>query len=214
MSTSKKLVLLAGNIGSGKTSLTRLLGQKLGWKTAFESVSDNPYLPAFYRDMKTWSFHLQVYFLGSRAEQHCKLAACPEPAIIDRSIYEDAFIFARALNAMGNLNQTDYETYLNLYQLVIDGLPKPDLLIYLKAPVSELMQRIQIRARAIESGISQEYLELLNRYYEEWTDQFDICPMLSIESGDLDFVHQPKHLDIVIKKILERLMGKEELHLP
>jgi len=213
MTNSKKLVLLAGNIGSGKTSLTQLLGRKLGWETAFESVSDNPYLADFYADMKTWSYHLQTFFLGSRAEQHCKLAALPQSAIIDRSIYEDAFIFARALNAMGNLNDKDYQTYLSLYRIVIENLPKPDLLIYLKAPVPVLMRRIEERARSMETGISEEYLSLLNQYYEEWTAGFDICPMLTIESSALDFVHKPQHMDVVVNTVLDRLVGKEELHL-
>ena len=210
---SKKLVLLAGNIGSGKTSLTQLLGRKLGWETAFESVNDNPYLADFYADMKTWSYHLQTFFLGSRAEQHCKLAGSDRSAIIDRSIYEDAFIFARALNTMGNLNDKDYQTYLSLYRIVIENLPKPDLLIYLKAPVPVLMHRIEERARSMETGISEDYLSLLNRYYEEWTSAFDICPMLTIESSDLDFVHKPQHMDIVVNTVLDRLFGKEELHL-
>ena len=213
MTNSKKLVLLAGNIGSGKTSLTQLLGRKLGWETAFESVSDNPYLADFYADMKTWSYHLQTFFLGSRAEQHCKLAASSKSAIIDRSIYEDAFIFARALNTMGNLNDKDYQTYLNLYRIVIENLPKPDLLIYLQAPVPVLMRRIEERARSMETGISEEYLSLLNRYYEDWTAAFDICPMLTIESAALDFVHKPQHMDIVVNTVLDRLVGKEELHL-
>ena len=213
MTNSKKLVLLAGNIGSGKTSLTQLLGRKLGWETAFESVSDNPYLADFYADMKTWSYHLQTFFLGSRAEQHCKLAALPQSAIIDRSIYEDAFIFARALNAMGNLNDKDYQTYLSLYRIVIENLPKPDLLIYLKAPVPVLMRRIEERARSMETGISEKYLSLLNQYYEEWTVGFDICPMLTIESSALDFVHKPQHMDVVVNTVLDRLVGKEELHL-
>ena len=213
MTNSKKLVLLAGNIGSGKTSLTQLLGRKLGWETAFESVSDNPYLADFYADMKTWSYHLQTFFLGSRAEQHCKLAALPQSAIIDRSICEDAFIFARALNAMGNLNDKDYQTYLSLYRIVIENLPKPDLLIYLKAPVPVLMRRIEERARSMETGISEEYLSLLNQYYEEWTVGFDICPMLTIESSALDFVHKPQHMDVVVNTVLDRLVGKEELHL-
>ena len=121
---SKKFVLMAGNIGSGKTSLTRLVGEKLGWQTAYESVSDNPYLADFYKDMRQWSFHLQVYFLGNRAAQHIELAQSPRSAIIDRSIYEDARIFARALNAMGNL-QTDYQAYLRLYDLIVSTLPGP-----------------------------------------------------------------------------------------
>jgi len=176
-------------------------------------VSDNPYLVDFYANMKAWSYHLQTFFLGSRAEQHCKLAAASKSAIIDRSIYEDAFIFARALNAMGNLTDKDYQTYLSLYRIVIENLPKPDLLIYLKAPVPVLMRRIEERARSMETGISEEYLSLLNQYYEEWTVGFDICPMLTIESSALDFVHKPQHMDVVVNTVLDRLVGKEELHL-
>jgi len=114
----KRLILVAGNIGAGKTSLTERLGERMGWRTAYESVADNPYLPDFYADMRAWSFHLQVFFLGHRAEQHMELAADPRPAIIDRSIYEDAFIFARALQIMGNLSERDYATYRQLFDLV------------------------------------------------------------------------------------------------
>ncbi len=115
----KRLILVAGNIGAGKTSLTERLGERMGWRTAYESVADNPYLPDFYADMQAWSFHLQVFFLGHRAEQHMELAADPRPAIIDRSIYEDAFIFARALQIMGNLSERDYATYRQLFDLVV-----------------------------------------------------------------------------------------------
>ncbi len=128
----KRLVLVAGNIGAGKTSLTERLGSRLGWLTAFESVADNPYLPDFYADMKTWSFHLQVFFLGHRAEQYLELAHHAQSAISDRSIYEDAYIFARALHHLGNLRERDYQAYRRLFDLVVGNLPAPDLLIYLK----------------------------------------------------------------------------------
>jgi len=207
----KRLVLLAGNIGSGKTSLTDRIGEKLGWRTAYESVADNPYLPHFYADMRQWSFHLQIYFLGTRARQHLELWNGSCPAIIDRSIYEDAHIFARALNHMGNLSDLDYQSYLRLYDLVIRSLPAPSLLIYLKAPVPVLMQRIQSRGREIESGISEDYLNLLDRFYEEWIASFDQCPVLTLRTDDLDFVHQAEHLDIVVQRIQDRLAGKEEI---
>ena len=155
--TSKKFVLMAGNIGSGKTSLTRLLGDKLGWQTAYESVIDNPYLADFYADMRQWAFHLQIYFLGKRSLQHRELAEAPNSAISDRSIYEDAHIFARALNQMGNMTDREFDSYLRLYEVVVTSLPKPDLLIYLKAPVPVLLQRIRIRGRAIEAGIDEAY---------------------------------------------------------
>ena len=152
---TKRLIVVAGNIGTGKTSLTERIGARLGWRTAYKSVSDNPYLPDFYKDMRTWSFHLQVFFLGHRADQYLELATDPVSAILDRSIYEDAFIFARALHHMGNLNERDYKAYRKLYELVVQNLPAPDLLIYLRAPIDTLMKRIQERARNIETGISQ-----------------------------------------------------------
>lgn len=207
----KHLILVAGNIGSGKTSLTERIGQRLGWHTAYESVADNPYLPGFYKDMKTWSFHLQVYFLGHRAEQHLQMASDPRSAIIDRSIYEDAFIFCRALNHMGNLNELDYQTYLNVFNLLVPTLPKPSMLIYLRCPVEVLMSRIHKRARDIESGIGADYLKLLESYYDDWIQTFDLCPVLTIRTDDLDFVHKSKHLDIVIDRIKDKLTGKEEV---
>jgi deoxyadenosine/deoxycytidine kinase len=207
----KHLILVAGNIGSGKTSLTERLGQRLGWYTAYESVLDNPYLPNFYKDMKTWSFQLQVFFLGHRARQHMQMAADPRSAIIDRSIYEDAFIFCRALNHLGNLNELDYQTYMNVYNLVVANLPVPSMLIYLRCPVEVLMSRIHKRGRDMESGISADYLALLESYYDDWTQNFDLCPVLTIRTDDLDFVHKTKHLDIVIQRINEKLAGKEEV---
>jgi deoxyadenosine/deoxycytidine kinase len=208
---AKRLILLAGNIGAGKTSLTERIGERLGWTTAYESVANNPYLPDFYKDMKTWSFHLQVYFLGHRAEQHIYLANLPESTILDRSIYEDAHIFARALHHMDNLTDWDYQSYMRLYDLIVNSLPKPDLLIHLQAPVSVLMKRIQRRARNIETGITVEYLGLLEQFYEEWIQGFDLCPVLTIRSDDLDFVHQTQHLDIVVKRIQDKLSGREEM---
>jgi len=208
---AKRFVLMAGNIGTGKTSLTELIGEQLGWRTAYESVADNPYLPDFYADMKQWSFHLQVYFLGHRADQHINLAMNERSAIIDRSIYEDAHIFARALHHLGNLTDRDYEAYLKIYQLILTVLPKPDLLIHLKAPVPVLMNRIRKRARDMETGVSVDYLSLLDRFYEEWIETFDLCPVLTIKSDDLDFVHKKHHLEIVTDRIMEKLAGKEEM---
>jgi deoxyadenosine/deoxycytidine kinase len=192
----KRLVLVAGNIGTGKTSLAERLGARLGWRTAFESVADNPYLADFYADMRQWSFHLQIFFLGHRAQQHLALANSPESAIADRSIYEDAHIFARALHHLGNLNERDYQAYRRVFDQVVSGLPRPD------------------RGRAIESGITAEYLALLETFYEEWMEAFDLCPVLALHSGDLDFVHKPQHLDIVIQRIQDKLAGKEEVVFP
>jgi len=210
----KRFVLVAGNIGAGKTSLTERLGERLGWQTAYESVADNPYLADFYADMRAWAFHLQVFFLGHRAEMHLALARSPESAIVDRSIYEDAEIFARASLELGNVTERDYKTYRRLYELVVSSLPAPDLLIYLKSPVPVLLDRIRARGREIERGITADYLRLLEKYYDEWLARFDICPVLTIRSDDLDFVHRPRHLEIVVDRIYDKLAGKEVVEFP
>ncbi len=208
---TKRFVLVAGNIGTGKTSLTERLGERLDWATAYESVMDNPYLADFYADMRTWAFHLQVFFLGHRAEQHLALARSPESAIIDRSIYEDAEIFTRAGRALGNMNERDYQTYRRVYELVVSKLPAPDLLIYLKTPVPVLLERIHNRGREMELSIGTKYLELLDSFYQEWMTEFDLCPVLTIRSDNLDFVHKPEHLEVIIQRMRDKLAGKEEL---
>lgn len=207
----KRTVVVAGNIGAGKTSLTERLGNRLGWISAFESVADNPYLPDFYADMRAWSFHLQVFFLGHRAEQYIALANNPRSVIFDRSIYEDAHIFVRALHQMGNIAERDYLSYRKVFDLVVSRLPPPDLLIFLKAPAQVVFNRIRRRGREIESGITLEYLSLLESYYDEWMDVFDVCPVLTIRTDDLDFVHKSRHLDVVVSRIQEKLAGREEV---
>lgn len=211
---TKHLVLVAGNIGAGKTSLAERVGARLGWQTSYESVADNPYLADFYADMRRWAFHLQVFFLGHRAEQYLELAHGTAAAIADRSIYEDAHIFARALHHLGNLSERDYHAYRRVFRLVVDGLPRPDLLLYLKAPVPVLLDRIHRRGRAIEKGITAEYLSLLDTFYEEWMQTFDLCPVLTIHTENLDFVNKPKHLDIVVTRIQDKLAGKEDVVFP
>lgn len=211
---TKRLIVVAGNIGAGKTSLTERIGARLGWVTAFESVADNPYLPDFYADMRAWSFHLQVFFLGHRAQQYLDLAALPQSAILDRSIYEDAYIFARALAHMGNLSERDFVSYRRVFDLVVRTLPPPDLLIHLRAPVPLLMERIQRRARSIETGIDASYLQLLESFYDDWMATFDLCPVLTIRTDDLDFVHKARHLDRVVQIIQDKLAGREEVVFP
>ncbi len=206
---TKRLVVVAGNIGVGKTSLAERIGARLGWRTDFESVSDNPYLPDFYADMRTWSFHLQIYFLGHRAQQYLDASRDQRSVIFDRSIYEDAHIFARALHHMGNLGERDYLAYRRLFNLVVESLPRPNLLIYLRAPVPVLMERIRRRARNMETGISAEYLTLLDSYYDEWLGAFDMCPMLTIHTDNLDYVNQSAALDVVVQRIQDKLTGKE-----
>ncbi|MEB2333935.1 MAG: deoxynucleoside kinase [Anaerolineaceae bacterium] len=203
------MTVVAGNIGVGKTSLTERIGSRLGWRTGYESVADNPYLADFYGDMRVWSFHLQVFFLGHRADQYLEAARNGRSAILDRSIYEDFYIFARALHHMGNLTERDYLAYRRLYELVVKSMPRPNLLVYLKAPAGVLMERIRRRARGMESGITLDYLSLLDSFYDEWLSAFDMCPVLTIQTDDLDYVHQPNHLDIVVERIQNKLSGKE-----
>ncbi len=209
---AKRLILVAGNIGTGKTSITERVGERLGWQTSFESVADNPYLSDFYGNMKEWSFHLQVFFLGHRAEQHLSLAQSPRSAIADRSIYEDAHIFARALRHMNSISERDYKSYRTLFDLIVGNLPRPDLLLYLQAPVSVLIERIQQRGRQMERSITSDYLSLLELFYQEWLETFDLCPVLTIHSADLNFVHYPQHLDIVVQRIQDKLSGKEVVY--
>ncbi len=210
---AKHLILVAGNIGAGKTSLTERIGARLGWWTGYESVTDNPYLSDFYGDMRAWSFHLQIFFLGHRAEQYLNAVRDSRSAILDRSIYEDFYIFARALHHMGNVAERDYHSYRSLFNIVVDSLPRPDLLIYLKAPTNVLMDRINKRARNMETGISAEYLSLLNTFYDEWLNAFDLCPVLTIQTDNLDYVNHPQHLDTVTQRIQDKLAGKEVVDL-
>lgn len=211
---SKHLILIAGNIGAGKTSLAERLGARLGWEVAYESVNDNPYLADFYTDMRAWSFHLQVFFLGHRAQQHEALACGPQSAVIDRSIYEDAHIFARALHELDNMSSRDYQAYIHLYNLVIRRLPRPDLLIYIHTSVPTLRARIRKRARAMEKSITDDYLALLGKYYDDWITDFDLCPVLTVPGDDLDFVRYPEHLDIIADRVCAKLEGKESVHFP
>ncbi len=197
----------------GKTSLTERIGARMGWLTGYESVADNPYLPDFYNDMKAWSFHLQVYFLGHRADQYLQIARAPRSAILDRSIYEDAYIFARALHHMGNLSERDYMAYRRLFDVVVNGLPAPHLLVYLKAPVNVLLERIHRRARGIETGITAEYLALLDSFYDDWLKPFDTCPVLTIRTDNLDFVNKSSALDVVTRRMSDKLAGKEVIDL-
>lgn len=194
-------IVMAGNIGSGKTSLTQLLSERLGWQAFYESVDNNPYLADFYSDMKTWAFHLQMYFLGNRAQEVEYLINAGKPALMDRSIYEDAHIFVRALHEMENLSERDFQAYVKLYTLVLDKLQKPSLLIFLDAPVTTLVDRIQKRARSIEESIDPGYLRLLDSFYKQWIPTYKESPLLTINSETFDFVNYPAHLEEILKAI-------------
>ncbi len=207
----KKYVAIAGNIGVGKSTLVDMICQKLGWEPYYEPVAENPYLEDFYSDMQSWAFQSQVFFLTHRLRSHRALLDHPTSVVQDRSVYEDAEIFARNLYVQNNITERDYQTYRNLFGLLVDLLQPPDLVVYLRASVPTLVSRIERRGRDIESKIAPEYLEQLNVLYEEWIDNFDLCPVLTVPSDDVDFVAFPGHLDLVVQKVQEKLTGKEEV---
>jgi deoxyadenosine/deoxycytidine kinase len=201
----KVFVAVAGNIGAGKSSLTRLLGDYFGWKPYFESVADNPYLGDFYADMKRWSFNLQVYFLSNRFRSHKAITEGQGSVILDRVIYEDAEIFARNLYEIGNMEQRDFENYVALYEVMTEYLHSPDLLIYLRAGVDTLLRQIALRGRDFEQAIRRDYLEQLNRHYESWIQRYHRGPLLIVESDGLDFVNRKEDLERVTTMIAEKL---------
>lgn len=201
----KVFIAVAGNIGSGKSSLTTMLGKHFDWKPYFESVEDNPYLSDFYGDMKRWSFHLQIYFLSHRFTNHKQIVESPESVIQDRSIYEDAEIFARNLHEIGNMDKRDYENYVALYHVMTEYLRAPDLMIYLRATVDTLKKQIAKRGRSYEQSIKREYLEQLNHHYESWIANYKLGPLLVIESDNLDFVHSEKDFQYVEKLVKEKI---------
>ncbi|MEN4013852.1 MAG: deoxynucleoside kinase [Chloroflexota bacterium] len=207
----KKFIAVAGNIGVGKSSLVDRLCQRLGWQPFFEPVTENPYLADFYSNMHAWSFHSQVFFLTHRLRIHQQILRWDGSVIQDRSIYEDADIFARNLYIQGYLASRDYETYYALYQTLAHFIPPPDLVIYLRASVQTLQNRIRQRARDYERGISDEYLDRLNRLYEEWISAFTLCPVLTVPADNLDFVAHPRHLELILKKVQDKLTGKDEV---
>ena len=205
ISRNKVFVAVAGNIGSGKSSLTELLSKEFGWKAYFESVEDNPYLSDFYADMSRWSFHLQVYFLSNRFRSHKAITEGPGSVILDRVIYEDAEIFARNLFEIGNMEQRDYRNYMALYEVMNEYLHPPDLLIYLRANVDTLVKQIALRGRDFEQSIRREYLEQLNGHYESWIHRYTRGPVLTVESDSLDFVNKKEDLDSIARMIEKKL---------
>lgn len=205
----KKYIVVAGNIGVGKSTLVRLLCEKIGWEPFYEPVTENPYLADFYENMDAWSFHSQVFFLAHRLSIMRSVLQRPESVIQDRSIFEDAEVFAYNLYLQKHFSQRDWDTYQSLYQSIKDFLPPPDLVIYLRASVSTLIHRIQQRSRDYEKSISPEYLQNLNDLYRQWIDHFTYCPVLTVPADDLDYVAHPQHLDLIVKKVQEKLTGKD-----
>jgi deoxyadenosine/deoxycytidine kinase len=209
----KKYVAVAGNIGVGKSTLVKLLCQKLGpgWEPFYEPVTENPYLADFYADMSAWAFHSQVFFLTHRLRIHHRISIYPTSVLQDRSVYEDAEIFAQNLFLQGYIHPRDYETYRELYETLVQFLPPPDLVIYLRAEVPTLLTRIARRGREYERTITGEYLGSLNKLYDKWISGFTLCPVLTVPTDHLNYVAHPGHLNLVAHKIEEKLTGKEEV---
>lgn len=195
----------------GKSTLASLLSERLGWEPFLEAVDDNPYLADFYQDMQRWSFHSQIYFLSRRLRHHWELLRHANSVIQDRTVYEDAEVFAHNLYQQGLMSERDYRSYRELYEVVTAVLPPPDLIIYLRASVPVLLERIRKRGRPYEREIPPAYLEQLNGLYEAWVARFSLCPVLSVPSDDMDFVLNSRHLELITEKVLEKLQGREEV---
>jgi len=200
-------IAVAGNIGSGKTTLTSLLAKHYRWEPHYEDVDDNPYLNDFYQDMQRWSFNLQIYFLNSRFNQIIDIRKSGKEVIQDRTIYEDAFIFAPNLHSMGLMTTRDFENYFTLFNLVSSLIEPPDLLIYLRASIPTLVNQIQIRGRKYENTIRLDYLKRLNERYEAWVDSYNLGKLLIVDADNYNFPDNTEDLSTVIDKINAELHG-------
>lgn len=204
----KKFIGIAGNIGAGKSTLTRLLAAAFEWQPFLEAAAENPYLADFYADMRRWSFHSQVFYLGKRLEHHRLLVDHPTSVVQDRTVYEDAEIFARNLFQQGWMNDRDYDAYRRLYSAISSFLPPPDLIVYLKASTPALMKHIHRRGHEYERSIAPEYLEQLNQLYEEWISGWTASPVLTIQMDDLDFQHNLLDLTGIATEIRAALAAR------
>ncbi len=200
-------IAIVGNIGAGKTTLTELLSNHFAYEAQFEAVDNNPYLEDFYGDMKRWSFNLQIYFLNSRFQQIIELQKSQKNIIQDRTIYEDAYIFAENLHDMGLMSGRDYENYRAIFDNITSFIKAPDLLIYLKASVPTLVNNIQRRGREYESGIRLDYLSKLNEKYKNWIDNYKEGKLLVLDKDNLDFANNPEDLGVVIQRIEREIHG-------
>ena len=200
-------IAIAGNIGSGKTTLTGLLAKHLNYDTLYESTDNNPYLNSFYEDMRRWSFNLQIYFLHTRFKQVLDIQRAEKNVIQDRTLYEDAYIFAPNLHDMGLMNTRDFENYLSIFELLASFIKYPDLLIYLRGSVPTLVKQIQKRGREYENTIRLDYLSSLNQRYEDWIDNYDKGKLLVIDIEELNFADNPDDLGKVIDKINAEIHG-------
>ena len=197
---------VAGNIGSGKTTLTRMLAEHYGWKPQFESVTYNPYLEDYYKDIPRWSYNLETYFLAQRFKDVLEIAKSNETIIQDRTISEGVYIFVANNYEMGNLSERDYNTYMQLFELMMSTVKQPDLLIYLKSGIEHLVANIQKRGRDYEQSISIEYLDGLNRHYEDWISKYS-GPLLVVETDNIDFKNNPEDFAAITDRIDAQLFG-------
>lgn len=206
MVSNKIFISIAGNIGSGKSSLTKLLAKKFNWIPYYESVSDNPYLRDFYEDMSRWSFNLQIYFLAHRFKIHKEINDKQASVVQDRSIYEDVEIFARNLHEIGRMSDRDYKTYTNLFSEMTYYLRPPDLLVYLRSGITKLQHHIKLRGRDFEKEIDRGYLTRLNDSYNKWIENYNLGRKLIIDIDELDFVHSENDFYRIIAKIEKDLL--------
>lgn len=202
-----KYVAIAGNIGAGKTTLSSLLGKHFSWEIHHESADDNPYLSDFYHDMQRWSFNLQIYFLNSRYQQILKILSGDKTVVQDRTIFEDAHIFAPNLHDMGLMSKRDFENYFTLFQTMSSQVRPPDLLIYLRAGIPTLVDHIQARGRDYEGSMSLDYLRRLNDRYEKWIADYRVGPLLIINSDEVDFANNQEDLGKVVNMVQRELHG-------
>jgi deoxyadenosine/deoxycytidine kinase len=205
----KKYLVIAGNIGAGKSTLVRLLSERLGFRPYYEPVAENPYLADFYENMPAWAFHSQLFFLSYRLRSHRALMEDPHSVVQDRSLYEDAEVFARNLYEQGRMSERDWTTYEGLYRTMAGLLPAPDLVIYIRASVATLKSRIAMRGRGFEASIPDEYLSGLNRLYDSWIEGFELAPALVVPGDRLDFVSESRDLEAIAATVEDRLRDKQ-----
>ena len=199
-------IAIIGNIGAGKTTLTQMLGQHYGWEVMYEAVEGNPYLADFYEDMERWAFNLQIFFLNNRFAQVQTIRSTTYATIIqDRTIYEDAFVFARNLYDSKIMAERDYRSYLLLFESIMKTVSQPDLLIYLKADIPKLVSQIKKRGREFEADISEEYLRNLNHYYEDFSQNYDHGKLITIDVNEMDFAANPEDFDSIVKTLNKEL---------
>ena len=212
-SSVRKSIAIAGNIGVGKSTLVEFLSRTYGISPYYEPSEDNPYLPDFYSDMKRWSFHSQLYFLSNKFRIHQELDRMPGLVVLDRTIFEDAEIFATALHDMKHMDDRDWETYTNFYRSILDAIKPPDLMIYLRCSMRTLRKRIKLRGRAMEQDVPLAYLKRLEGLYEAWIGSYDLSEVLILETDNLDYIHDLVHrLDVMerIEAMLPPELGKPD----